>query len=502
MVVAFFICFALLFSTLVMTGSGRSSAIVRDQTRRGNPEPGRPEMNLPNLDEVRRKRHPRPETPAALPSLTRSRRKPLLPRNGRKVGDAFTGSESNGITQSLPAAGGKQTIPDPAVISLGTLSASHAELQATRRHHSAIKGARPNGALPQPPPITDDDYVARWYSYALTRTAYAAELAYWDDLLRAAYAHNQSSMVMAAREMGKTLFESAEYALRGRSDHDYIYDLYKTYLMRSPDSGGWAYWESLVPGLGRENVRRAFDESGEFISKVGTVTLTGNASSTVTSLLSARTDLNNQSGNQVMARDAEWSSTLVSLPGRAGLDLGLAISYSSAAVWTRSGPYIYFDDDNSYLSPGFRLGFPTVQEQFFNAQTGQNAYLLITSAGSRAELRQLGTTNVYEAVDSSYLQLTDTSAIDGKLLLRSTDGMRMTYNKVENEWRCKEAKDRNGNYLTINYNSSGDLTSVVDTLGRTITFVYDGNANLSEIQQTWHRDLQSRSTLHTMPVCN
>lgn len=221
--VALFICCTLLFSTLVSAGSGRASVSVQGQTRRGNPEPGRPEMNLPNLDEARRKRHPRPETPAAIPSLTRPRRKPLLPRNGRKVGDALTRGESNGVTQLLPAAAGKRTIPDPGAISLGTLSASHAGPQATRRHHSSMKGSRPNGGLPQPPPITDNDYVARWYTYALTRTAYGSELTYWDDLLRAAYAHNQSSMVMAVREMGKTLFESAEYALHARSDHYNIY---------------------------------------------------------------------------------------------------------------------------------------------------------------------------------------------------------------------------------------------------------------------------------------
>ena len=72
-----------------------------------------------------------------------------------------------------------------------------------------------------------------------------------------------------------------------------------------------------------------------------------------------------------------WSVPLLSLPGRNGLDLGLALSYSSM-VWTRSGPYIYFDEDNGFPSPGFRLGFPTVQRKVFDAQTAKNAYLLIT----------------------------------------------------------------------------------------------------------------------------
>jgi hypothetical protein len=55
----------------------------------------------------------------------------------------------------------------------------------------------------------------------------------------------------------------------------------------------------------------------------------------------ARVDPRNQPGNGLLTRDAAWTVPLLSLPGRNGLDLGLALSYSSM-VWTRSGPYIYF----------------------------------------------------------------------------------------------------------------------------------------------------------------
>src|SRR5262249_485405 len=155
-------------------------------------------------------------------------------------------------------------------------------------------------------------------------------------------------------------------------------------------------------------VRRAFDETGEFVTGViPTITMTGSPTGSVTSLATARVRPVNQSGNQMLARDSEWGAMLVSLPGRAGLDLGLGISYASAATWTTSGPYIYFDEDNSWLSPGFRLGFPTIQEKYFDAQASQNVYLLITSAGSRVALRQIGATNVYAAGDSPYLELTD-----------------------------------------------------------------------------------------------
>jgi YD repeat-containing protein len=168
------------------------------------------------------------------------------------------------------------------------------------------------------------------------------------------------------------------------------------------------------------------------------------------------------------------------LPGRAGLDLGLSLSYSSS-VWTRSGPYIYFDEDNAWPSPGFRLGFPTIQERVFDAQSGRNVYLLI-SGGGRVSLRQLGTSNVYEAADSSYLQLIDNGT---SLLVRTTDGTQLSYLKFNNEWRCTQIKDRNGNYITVNYDWLGHITTIIDTLARTITFNYDTNANLLSITQMW-----------------
>jgi YD repeat-containing protein len=95
-------------------------------------------------------------------------------------------------------------------------------------------------------------------------------------------------------------------------------------------------------------------------------------------------------------------------------------------------------------------------------------------------LRQLGTTNVYEAADSSYLQLIDYGS---SLLVRSTDGTQMSYVKLQDEWRCTEIKDRSGNYLTINNYWWGDIANITDTLGRVVNFNYDANANLISITQ-------------------
>jgi hypothetical protein len=70
------------------------------------------------------------------------------------------------------------------------------------------------------------------------RSPNASEATYWKDQLRVAYAQGQSSVKLAAVEFGKAVFESAEYAARNRNDHWYVYDLYKTFLMRDPDVSG------------------------------------------------------------------------------------------------------------------------------------------------------------------------------------------------------------------------------------------------------------------------
>ena len=150
-------------------------------------------------------------------------------------------------------------------------------------------------------------------------------------------------------------------------------------------------------------------------------------------------------------------------------------------VWTRSGPYLYFDEDNGWPSPGFRLGFPTIQEKYFDAQVGRNVYVLTTSSGSRVELRQVGASNVYEAGDSSYLQLID----NGTLLVRTTDGTQLSYGWYNHEWHCTWIKDRNGNFITVNYDWMGHITTITDTLARTLTFNYDANVNLISISQSW-----------------
>ena len=340
---------------------------------------------------------------------------------------------------------------------------------------------------------SSDQFVANFLQWGLGRGPNGEESAYWRDIMRAAYPQGQTSMMLAMREFGMTVFDSAEYSSRPSRDcsnsvnaHNYVYDLYKTYMLREPDQGGWDYWAGTCSLYGRDAVRKAFDESGEFANIVATLTASGSPSSNVSSLATAQVDSFNQTGNQLQARNAEWSANLLSLPGRAGLDLGLSVFYSSL-VFTRSGPYLYFDQDYASLSPGFAIGFPTIQFRKFDAQAGRQVYIL-NAAGRRTALRQVGASNVYESADSSYLQLIDNG---GSLLVRSTDGTHLSYQPFNDGWHCTQIKDRNGNYITVNYDWRGDIQNVTDTLGRVIKFVYDANNNPQCITQGWNGQPES-----------
>lgn len=211
-------------------GQSQSARVAR-------PRPGKPEGDLPNLEEVKSESQREREAPPPIPSTVRSRKNPLQPWDGRRVGDPGTRGE------------------------LGQVRRAHA-----RRRPSA------------PPPLPDDQFVQNFFSWALLRNPNSSEATYFHDQLRVAYPRGQTSLKLAAIELGKTLFEAAEYLNRGRDNHSFVYDLYKTYLRRDPDAGGWAYWEALLPTIGRESVRRGFEESTEFATLLASLTLNGVAS--------------------------------------------------------------------------------------------------------------------------------------------------------------------------------------------------------------------------------
>src|SRR5205085_9812246 len=215
--------------------------------RGARPQPGKPEGTLPDLQEVQSRSQLEREPVAPIPSTMRSKKNSGKPWDGRRVGDPF--DQPAGQSSS------------------GEVRRAHA-----RRRMS-------------PPPVLDDQFVQNFFTYALPRSPFANENTYWYDQLRVAYGQGPESVKLAAIELGRTLFESAEYSARNRTDHWYVYDLYKTYLMRDPDSTGWTNWEATVATNGRDYVRRGFEESTEFATLAANIVPNGSATAAASSLI-------------------------------------------------------------------------------------------------------------------------------------------------------------------------------------------------------------------------
>jgi len=257
------ICLSILFSNSSFW-TGGVVAQGQHSRREGRPRPGKPEGVFPDLDEVQHESNVEREAAAPIPSTMRSPKTALNPWNGRRVGD-----------------------PDGA------------NLQ--RRAHASRRPVAP-------PTLLDDQFIGNFFSWTLGRAPNSNESTYWKDQLRVAYAQGQTSLKLAAVELGKTLFESAEYAGRNRQPREYVSDLYKTYLMREPDQSGWDFWTTQVGPNGRENVRRAFEESPEFASIIGsrlllrlsyrTLALMGMGLLTLGALLMSRVGVNASKRNR------------------------------------------------------------------------------------------------------------------------------------------------------------------------------------------------------------
>ena len=95
-------------------------------------------------------------------------------------------------------------------------------------------------------------------------------------------------------------------------------------------------------------------------------------------------------GEDLFSGNYNWSLPLVSLPGRAGLDLNLLLSFNSL-IWIRYGNTIEFEPDYyQSLTPGFRLGFPEIESGY--SYDGGSTYLVTLPSGRRVPMRSVGRT--------------------------------------------------------------------------------------------------------------
>jgi RHS repeat-associated protein len=110
-----------------------------------------------------------------------------------------------------------------------------------------------------------------FFQRSLNRQPTSTELQYWSGQLRQGYAQGPYQLIQASAVMGRALFQSQEYANRGRTNSEYVYDLYWAYLRRTPDQGGWNFWTGQVAIDGRPAVHEGFPYSQEFANVASTV---------------------------------------------------------------------------------------------------------------------------------------------------------------------------------------------------------------------------------------
>jgi len=203
----------------------------------------------------------------------------------------------------------------------------------------------------------------------------------------------------------------------------------------------------------------------------------------------ARTRPQNETGQQGIdlgSRNFNWGMTLVSLPGRAGLDLNIGLTYNSL-VWTRQGNVVKFNADRGNPSPGFRLGLPTLEASYRDEEYQITSYLLVMPSGRRIALKKVNTVSgntTYEAQDGSYIQAVDTGSAGSNVVVKTTDGTQYFFNFTAGGYGlyCTRVQDRNGNYIFVEY-AAGKVSKMTDTLGRQVVFEYlDGR--VSAIKQT------------------
>lgn len=187
-----------------------------------------------------------------------------------------------------------------------------------------------------------------------------------------------------------------------------------------------------------------------------------------------------------------WSQPLVSLPGRAGLDVNLILHYNSR-VWDVNidAATVTFNIDRDFPSYGFRLDYGYLEND-----TTDSFWILTESDGGKHQLNlRSSSTTMWDSTDSTYIQL-DTST-PANPVITYANGLQIKYEKFASQgsaptlFRPIQITDTNGNYISIAYVSVSpadiisdqQISAITDTLGRVLTFNYNSSGQLTSITQ-------------------
>jgi hypothetical protein len=302
--------------------------LPRDNSRRVDPiQPdrvGRP-INLPSVDELKRRKPEKPEAPAPVPSTTRSPRK----RAGNNKPVAATSSPDRVVLSADQTMNGRAR---------SVIRAHHARLAnvAMPQGPSNValnKPATQSSTLAYNPPgdashAVDGNTDGNYFHASVTHTN-GGNQEWWQVDLGASYSLQTINVWNRTDCCGDRL--SNFYVLV--SDNPFVSTDLTATLSQSGVSNYYTAGQGGTPTTLNINrtgryVRVQLAGSGVILSLAevevfGTAAGSGGASASERAV--ARLDPFNQPGNQLQARDCEWSLPLVSLPGRSGLDLGLTL---------------------------------------------------------------------------------------------------------------------------------------------------------------------------------
>ena len=96
---------------------------------------------------------------------------------------------------------------------------------------------------------------------------------HWLGRFRAAQCQGQAAVIEEVEAISSAFTLSAEYSARGRSNAQYVGDLYNAFLRRGGDLNGVQYWINLLDSGAqtREQLRVQFKSSFEFQARVHAV---------------------------------------------------------------------------------------------------------------------------------------------------------------------------------------------------------------------------------------
>ena len=190
----------------------------------------------------------------------------------------------------------------------------------------------------------------------------------------------------------------------------------------------------------------------------------------------------------MITKNFNWTAPVMSLAGRAGLNLSLALSYSSN-VWIGDANNVKaYNMDRGFPGPGWRIGFGSILWEnppnvwgHVNQTTLQGSVMYLAPDGTRHTLKNNPANGRWESYDSTYLSLdlntgNMTTASGTKIHFGAFGG-----STVAREFHSYVDKitDRNGNFITISYKTLSNESFVpdyaVDTAGRRIDFEYTNN---------------------------